>query len=108
MKVGITLPQIGEMATRENVIELAKAAEAKEIDSLWVSDRLLWPLRPQTPYRGTKDGTLPVSAQNVFDPIELLTFAAANTEKIALGTSYELLLEGRTIDKRAPGSIPTS
>ena len=87
MKVGITLPQVGEVATRENVIELAKAAEAEEVDSLWVLDRLLWPLKPQTPYRGTKDGTLPVSAQYVFDPVELLTFAAANTEKIALGTS---------------------
>lgn len=87
MKVGITLPQVGEVATRENVIELAKAAEAEEVDSLWVLDRLLWPLKPQTPYRGTKDGTLPVSAQHVFDPVELLTFAAANTEKIALGTS---------------------
>lgn len=88
MKVGITLPQVGEMATRENVIGLAKAADREEgIDSLWVLDRLLWPLKPQTPYRGTQDGTLPVSAQNVFDPIELLTFAAANTEKITLGSS---------------------
>jgi hypothetical protein len=43
------------MATRENVIELAKAAEAEEIDSLWVLDRLQWSLKPQTPYRGTKD-----------------------------------------------------
>jgi probable F420-dependent oxidoreductase len=87
MKVGMTLPQVGEMATRENVIELAKAAERERIDSLWVLDRLLWPLEPQTIYRGTQDGTLPLSAQNVFDPIELLTFAAANTNKIALGTS---------------------
>jgi probable F420-dependent oxidoreductase len=87
MKIGITLPQVGEMATRENVIELAMAADREGIDSLWVLDRLLWPLKPQTPYRGTQDGTLPVSAQNVFDPIELLTFTAANTEKIALGTS---------------------
>ena len=87
MKVGITLPQVGEAATRQNVIELAKAAEAEKVDSLWVLDRILWPLKPQTPYRGTKDGTLPQSAQNVFDPIELLTFAAANTGRIALGTS---------------------
>jgi probable F420-dependent oxidoreductase len=88
MKVGITLPQVGEMATRKNVIELAIAADREErIDSLWVLDRLLWPLKPQTPYRGTQDGTLPVSAQNVFDPIELLTFVAANTEKITLGSS---------------------
>jgi probable F420-dependent oxidoreductase len=87
MRVGITLPQVGEPATRENVIELAKAADREGIDSLWVLDRLLWPLKPQTPYRGTQDRSLPASAQNVFDPIELLTFAAANTDKIALGTS---------------------
>src|ERR671930_187705 len=86
MKVGITLPQVGEQATRENVTEVAKAAERERIDSLWVLDRLLCPLKPQTIYRGTQDGTLPLSAQNVFDPIELLTFAAANTDKIALGT----------------------
>lgn len=87
MRVGITLPQVGESATRENVIELAKAADREGVDSLWVLDRLLWPLKPQTPYRGTQDGTLPPSAQNVLDPTELLTFAAANTDKIALGTS---------------------
>jgi probable F420-dependent oxidoreductase len=86
MRVGITLPQVGEPATRENVIELAKAADSEGIDSLWVLDRLLWPLKPQTPYRGTQDGTLPASAQNVLDPLELLTFAAAYTDKIALGT----------------------
>lgn len=87
MRVGIVLPQIGEQATRENVIELAKTADKEGIDSLWVLDRLLWPLNPQTPYRGTQDGILPASAQRVFDPIDLLTFAAANTEKIKLGTS---------------------
>lgn len=87
MKVGMTLPQVGEMATRKNVIELAKASDAEEIDSLWVLDRLLYPLNPQTLYGGTHNGNLPPSAQNVFDPIELLTFTAANTKKIALGTS---------------------
>jgi probable F420-dependent oxidoreductase len=87
MRVGITLPQVGEQATRANVIELAKTADKEGIDSLWVLDRLLWPLKPQTPYRGTQDGTLPVTAQRVFDPIDLLTFAAANTDRITLGTS---------------------
>jgi len=87
MRVGITLPQVGEQATRANVIELAKTADREGIDSLWVLDRLLWPLKPQTPYRGTHDGTLPVSAQRVFDPIDLLTFAAAYTDKVTLGTS---------------------
>jgi probable F420-dependent oxidoreductase len=87
MKIGITLPQTGQQATKDNVIYVAKEAEKEGFDSLWTFDRLLWPLNPQTPYGGTSDGCLPVDMQNVFDPIETLTFVAANTERIALGTS---------------------
>jgi alkanesulfonate monooxygenase SsuD/methylene tetrahydromethanopterin reductase-like flavin-dependent oxidoreductase (luciferase family) len=87
MKIGITLPQTGQQATKDNVIYVAKEAEKEGFDSLWTFDRLLRPLNPQTPYGGTSDGSLPVDMQNVFDPIETLTFVAANTERIALGTS---------------------
>jgi alkanesulfonate monooxygenase SsuD/methylene tetrahydromethanopterin reductase-like flavin-dependent oxidoreductase (luciferase family) len=86
MKVGIVLPQTGRQATKDNVMELAQKSEKEGFDSLWVFDRLLWPLEPQTPYRGTADGCLPDDMQNVFDPLATLTFAAAKTEKIALGT----------------------
>ena len=47
----------------------------------------MWPLKPQTPYPGTLDGSLPIEYQTIFDPIETLSFVAANTGKIALGTS---------------------
>src|SRR6185437_1390607 len=66
---------------------IAKEAEKEGLDSVWALERLLWPLKPQTPYPATPDGSLPTMYQNVFDPIETLTFVAANTEKIALGTS---------------------
>jgi probable F420-dependent oxidoreductase len=62
-------------------------AEQEQFDSLWVGQRLLWPINPQTPYAGSPDGKLPTSQQNVSDPLETLTFAAAKTDKIALGTS---------------------
>jgi probable F420-dependent oxidoreductase len=48
---------------------------------------LLYPLRPQTPYAGTPDGLLPEAYKIVFDPLETLTFVAARTKRIALGTS---------------------
>ena len=86
MKTGITLPQFGSQATKENIIQLAKMAEQEHLDSLWVGERLVWPINPQTPYPGTTDGRLPTSSQNVFDPLETLTFAAAKTDEIALGT----------------------
>jgi alkanesulfonate monooxygenase SsuD/methylene tetrahydromethanopterin reductase-like flavin-dependent oxidoreductase (luciferase family) len=87
LKVGLVLPQTGQQATRENVIQMAKNAESEGFDSLWVFERLLWPINPQTPYVATPDGSLPVEYQNIFDPLETLTYVAANTNKITLGTS---------------------
>ena len=87
MKIGILLPVAGEQATRENIIQTAKLAEQEDFDSLWVFERLLWPLNPKTPYPATSDGSLPMEYQKVFDPLETLTYVAATTKKIALGTS---------------------
>jgi probable F420-dependent oxidoreductase len=87
MKVGMVLPEAGQQATRKNIIQAAKQAEEEGFDSLWTWERLICPLKPQTPYPLTPDGSLPTEFQNVFDTLETLTFAAANTNKIALGTS---------------------
>jgi probable F420-dependent oxidoreductase len=87
LKVGLVLPHAGQQATRENVIQMAKNAESEGFDSLWVFERLLWPINPQTPYVATPDGSLPIEYQIMLDPLETLTYVAANTNKIALGTS---------------------
>jgi probable F420-dependent oxidoreductase len=87
MKVGIRLPQTGEHAKPENVIRLAKLADKSGFDSLWVLERLLWPISPQTQYPSTPTGNFPQDWQNVLEPLELLSFVAAITEKIYLGTS---------------------
>ena len=86
MKAGILLPQTGDSATRENVLYIAKEAEKEGLDSVWVFERLLWPLKPKTPYVATPDGSLPIEYQNVLDPLETLTYLAGNTEQISLGT----------------------
>ena len=87
MKIGILLPLAGQQATRGNIIQTAKLAEQEGFDSLWVFERLLWPLNPQTPYPATPDGSLPIEYQKVFDPLETLTYVSANTNKISLGTA---------------------
>ena len=86
MKAGILLPQTGESATRENVLHIAKEAENEGLDSLWVFERLLWPINPKTPYVATPDGSLPIQYQNVLDPLGTLTYLAGNTNQISLGT----------------------
>jgi probable F420-dependent oxidoreductase len=115
MKVGMFLPHVGEDATKENILYIAKEAEKEGINSVWVLDRLLWPLIPQTPYAATPDGTLPVEFQNVLEPLTILTYVASVTKRILLGTSIidmffqnpvllgkrfatlDILSEGRTI-----------
>ena len=88
MKIGLRLPQTDECrATKENIIRLAKEAENAGFDSLWVLERLIWPMKPLDPYPGTSDGKFPADWQYIFEPLETLTYVAANTNKIALGTS---------------------
>jgi probable F420-dependent oxidoreductase len=88
MKVGIRLSQTGEHhARKENIFELAKKAESAGLDSLWVLERLIWPVNPQNPYPGGIDGKFPPDWQYILDPLETLTFVAAKTTKIKLGTS---------------------
>lgn len=87
MKVGLFLPQFGEHATAENILYIATEAEKEGIDSVWVLDRLLWPIKPQTPYVASSDGALPVEYQNVLDPLTTLTYVAGVTKQISLGTS---------------------
>jgi hypothetical protein len=48
MKAGILLPQVGDSTTRQNVLYIAKEAEREELNSIWVLERLLWPLKPKT------------------------------------------------------------
>jgi len=85
MKARILLPQAGNYATRENILYVAKESEKEAFDSVWVFERLLWPLRPKTPYSGTPDGSLPIQYQNVLDPLETLSYLAG-TNQISLGT----------------------
>jgi probable F420-dependent oxidoreductase len=87
MKIGFGLPNIGPLGSGEAVAKVAQRAEALGYESLWTIERLLWPVKPQTPYPVTPDGHLPEGYKYVLDPLDTLTFAAAHTKKIALGTS---------------------
>jgi probable F420-dependent oxidoreductase len=91
MKIGCTLPQCGALASRENLIRVAQRAEELGYDSIWVLERLLWAVNPRDPYPPSPDGSWPASFQNVFDPIETLTFVAAHTRNVRLGTSALVL-----------------
>ena len=75
MRFGFALPQVGSAVGPEGLVTAAKRAEDLGFDSLWVLDRILWPVNPRVPYP-IGDGSLPVKYKSVLDPLETLTFAA--------------------------------
>ena len=87
MRIGFNLPHSGPAASPEALARVAKRAEELGYDSLWVWERVLFPIDPQTPYMGTPDGSYPDVYKANYDPLETLTFAAAHTTRIGLGTS---------------------
>ena len=82
--VGIALPQYGTVASPKTILRVAVEAEKMGLASLWTSDRLLLPTRPRETFDGDP---WPEIFATVYDPIEMLTFAAARTRKVKLGTS---------------------
>jgi probable F420-dependent oxidoreductase len=87
MRAGFTVPNGGALATREFILQIAKQAEALDYHTLWTFDRLLYAVKPQNPYPGTPDGAWPEVFRRMLDPLDTLTFIAAETKKIGLGTS---------------------
>jgi probable F420-dependent oxidoreductase len=87
VKIGCFIPQIGPAATPESMVKVAQSAEKLGFDSVWVTDRLLFPVNPRTPYAASPDGKLPDVYKIVYDPLESLLWVAAHTKKVGLGTS---------------------
>jgi probable F420-dependent oxidoreductase len=92
MQIGLHLPHLGRSATRETVRDFAVLAETLGFDSLWVSDHVIIPKRIDSRYPYNESGEFPFRAGGSFlDPIGTLTFAAACTERVRLGTAVLVL-----------------
>ncbi len=85
MEIGIALPQMGPQVTPAIITRIAQEAERLEYASLWVGERLLRP-RHYVPY-GNPPLPLPNYFTSIYDPLETLSYVAAKTEHIKLGTS---------------------
>jgi len=80
MKFGMHLPQAGPAASATAIRAVAKQAEDLGFADVWVSDHLAVP----------KDAAYPPSAY-MLDPLVALTWAAATTERVGLGTTVLVL-----------------
>jgi probable F420-dependent oxidoreductase len=80
MQLGIHLPHIGRKAGPDSIRRAAIQAEELGFDDLWVSEHIIVP----------KDAGYPPSP-NFWDPVLTLTWAAAVTKRVRLGTSVLVL-----------------
>lgn len=80
MKLGICLPHYGRPIEVGRILEVVRHAEARGLDSLWVTDHVIVPLDAGVIYR-----------DDMLDPLAMLPWLAAVTERIALGTSVVIL-----------------
>lgn len=87
MHVGLSIPQLGQHARRESVVEISQRADEAGFHSLWVLDRLLYPTQPSEPYPASHDGSLPEQYRTILDPIMTLGHVAAITSRVRIGSS---------------------
>ena len=94
---GISLPSAGAMAAPANMRAIAGAAESLGYDSVWVSDHVVAPEKPDSvyPYGGGGPFASP-GAGTYYEPLTTLAWIAGATERVRLGISvlvfrYEIL-----------------
>jgi probable F420-dependent oxidoreductase len=75
MTYGIHLPQYGQVASGEAVARAARHAEELGFTDVWVSDHIVHPAEQSYP------------SPYLLDPFATLTWAAAVTERVRVGTS---------------------
>jgi len=79
MNFGITLPNFGKYADKNEILKIAALAEELRFESLWVSDHVVIP----DSHQGFGDV--------FYDPLITLTYVAADARNISLGTSVIIL-----------------
>lgn len=80
MKLGVHLPQAGTQASADKILQHAIRAEALGLADVWVSEHIIVP--KDAPYPPT-----PV----FYDPVVVLSWVAAVTRRVGLGTSVLVL-----------------
>ncbi|WP_350277892.1 LLM class flavin-dependent oxidoreductase [Kribbella sp. HUAS MG21] len=87
MKLGIMLPVSGPHASPATIVTIAQAAERLGYDSVWTYERLLRPMAPLLPGPDGRLERIPEIYRTTFEPLETLSYVAAHTSRIALGTN---------------------
>lgn len=77
---------------------LARKIEQAGFESVWLPEHPVLPVNHNSRYGGTPDGSIPVGMRSLVNPLIALTFAAASTNTLKLGTAINLVTEHNPID----------
>lgn len=82
----------GETSDPEYVARMARGIEERGFHSVWVPDHIVIPKEIKSAYPYMDDGSFPVDPSLLgLEPFALLSFMAAHTKKLRLGTGVIVL-----------------
>jgi probable F420-dependent oxidoreductase len=115
MKFGVMFANVGPMAYPEGAVAIAQAAEAGGFESLWTVEHTVVPAGYQSAYPYSDSGRMPgPEDSDIPDPLIWLTYVAASTSIIRLGTGILILpqrnpivlaKEVATLDRMSGGRV---
>ncbi len=79
MKFGFILPNFGDKIGAADLVKLSRVCEEEGFESVWATDHIIMPSELREPYG------------QVLEPIVTLSYIAAATERVRLGTSILVL-----------------
>ncbi|MEC8977168.1 MAG: LLM class F420-dependent oxidoreductase, partial [Actinomycetota bacterium] len=93
MKFGVMFANTGPFVEPDAAVELAQAAEAAGCESIWTVEHVVVPAGYTSQYPYAKDGRMPGGREDfdIPDPLIWLSYVAAATENIRLGTGVMIL-----------------
>ncbi len=92
MRFGVHLVAAGKVIEGEKIARLARRAEELGYDSVWVSDHIIFHTVLRSPYPYSPDGKLPLDPTlPLLEPFTVLSYAAAVTKTVKLGTSVAIV-----------------
>lgn len=90
MQIGVTLA-FSQHTPPEVIVAAARMVEERGFHSIWVPEHVLFFQDYQSRYPYSEDGRLPGNPDGVLDPFTALTFMAAHTHSVRLGTGICLV-----------------
>ncbi len=92
MTFGVAFANIGPMTYPEGAVAIGQALEASGFDSLWTVEHVLVPADYESQYPYSPGGKMPgPDDSDIPDPLIWLTYVAAHTSTIRLGTGILIL-----------------